>query len=118
MFWQVEQSVDELLASLNDAERDLEASNRETISVDPNGVREQLKKAKVRMSRGLKLRVVSFMESKLPQFLFSFSLFLWLLAQIQALFQKFHAFPSGQVTLQWVIISEFLYYLIFISIKT
>ncbi|XP_071483801.1 microtubule-actin cross-linking factor 1-like [Diadema antillarum] len=42
----VQESMDGLLSWLNDTERQLDNSSRETISVDPDGVRAQLKKAK------------------------------------------------------------------------
>ena len=47
VYLQVEQSMDELLSWINDTERTLNNNARETVGVDPDGVREQLKKAKV-----------------------------------------------------------------------
>ena len=44
---QVEQNMDSLLAWIGDTERTLSNNARETVGVDPDGVREQLKKAKV-----------------------------------------------------------------------
>ena len=45
---QVQQGMDTLLEWLSETDRKLQNSAREKISVDPDGVRDQLKKAKVR----------------------------------------------------------------------
>lgn len=48
LYMQVQQSMDGLLKWLDETDRQQQNQARETISVEPDGVRDQLKKAKVR----------------------------------------------------------------------